>query len=234
MQKRQRKYTTSYSNTSQREAEIRIGIRIMNLIREEKDPFDIVGSIRKVPQNVIEKVYERLIDSIKAEGFPSGGIEPFKEVVINDFVGDVMRVIISDYKTETEKDNIILTREKEIVSTDEENGGNMEFVLIDTVSISKDRYLIVVEVKKDIMEKGLVQCLLSLKDMYDINDDKKNVYGFVTTGVDWKLIKYDGSFNISDKMTLLFSGMSERKEEWLRKYSQVIDVVYRTVVDTSE
>lgn len=234
MQKRSRRYTTSYSNVTQRDAEKRIGIRIINLTQEEKDPFDIVGEVREVSQKITEKVYGRLVDSIKAEGFPSGGIEPFKEVVINDFVGDVMRVVVSEYKTESRKENIILTREKEIIGEDEETGGNMEFVLIDTISVSEDRYLIVIEVKKDIMEKGLVQCLLSLKDMYDVNGDGRVVYGFVTTGVDWKLIKYDGSFIISDKMTLLFSRMSERKEEWLEKYSQVVDIIYRTIVDTNE
>ena len=67
-------------------------------------------------------------------------------------------------------------------------------MFIDTVSVVGDRYLIVVEAKRDSLGKGLIQCLLSLKDMYDVNNDKKSVYGFITTGVDWQLIKYDGFF----------------------------------------
>jgi hypothetical protein len=198
----------------------------MNLAMDEKDPYSILDNIIRLPNDI-------LVDTIRAEGFPSGGVEPFKEVIINDFVGDVMRVIVSDYKVETNREDMFLTREKEIVSIDEETGGNIEFILIDTVSVSKDIYLIVVESKRDSLGKGIIQCLLSLKDMYDVNNDNKSVYGFVTTGIDWKLIKYDGLFTISDKMTLLFSRMSDRKEEWLQRCSQVVDVIYRTVVDNN-
>jgi hypothetical protein len=28
--------------------------------------------------------------------------------------------------------------------------------------------------------------------MWDINNDQKLVYGFLTTGIDWQLVTYDG------------------------------------------
>ena len=61
----------------------------------------------------------------------------------------------------------------------------MEFVFIDAISVVNDRYPIIIEAKRDSLGKGLIQCLLSLKDMYDVNNDKKSVYGFITTGIDW-------------------------------------------------
>ena len=187
--KRSRRYTTSYSNIPLIEAETRIDVRISSLIEKVEDSLKMMRSIRSVPQRTLERVFERLVDTLEIEGFLEDGTRSFKEAVVHDFVGEVLRVVAVDYKRETNKKSITLTREKEVVSTDEETGGNMEFVLIDTVSVVGDRYLIVVKAKRDSLGKGLIQCLLSLKDMYDVNNDKKSVYGFIATGVDWQLIK---------------------------------------------
>lgn len=49
------------------------------------------------------------------------------------------------------------------------------------------------------------------------------LYGFVTAGEDWKMIRYDGSiFEMTDKFTVVFHTMGERKERWLAEYSMVV------------
>jgi hypothetical protein len=44
------------------------------------------------------------------------------------------------------------------------------------------------------------QCLLAMKDTRDINGGGE-VYGFVTTGKAWRMLKYDGtSFELTEKI----------------------------------
>jgi len=58
----------------------------------------------------------------------------------------------------------------------------------------------------------LKQCLLSLKDARDQNGGGA-VYGFITTGELWQMLKYDGKFQMTDTMQALFHSMEEKKED---------------------
>jgi len=50
------------------------------------------------------------------------------------------------------------------------------------------------------------------------------IYGFVTTGGQWRMVKYDGkSFSKTEIMMLVFDTMGEERERWLNDCSVVID-----------
>ena len=60
-----------------------------------------------------------------------------------------------------------------------------------------------------------MELLVSMKDIGDKNDGSIT-YGFVTTGESWQMLQYhDGSFQVTDKMEVLFAAMSDDKETWI-------------------
>ena len=67
----------------------------------------------------------------------------------------------------TGRKGIQLYREKEIIVTDEEKGGYEEFVVVDLISVTKGRYVFVVEGRRSCVGKAMSQCLLAMKDMRD-------------------------------------------------------------------
>lgn len=69
------------------------------------------------------------------------------------------------------------------------------------------------------------QCLLVMKDMRD-NNSGGEVYGFVTTGVSWRRISYDGTFQTTNKMDLIFGTTDEEKELWIKDYSVLVDCMH--------
>jgi hypothetical protein len=46
--------------------------------------------------------------------------------------------------------------------------------------------------KRSSLELAIKQCLLSMKDTHDRNSSSK-VFGFITTGEGWRMLKYDGA-----------------------------------------
>jgi len=53
------------------------------------------------------------------------------------------------------------------------------------------------------------------------------VFGFITTGESWRMLKYDGtSFQVTEKFDAVFETMREDPERWMRDYSIVVDCVY--------
>jgi hypothetical protein len=55
--------------------------------------------------------------------------------------------------------------------------------------------------------------------MWDINNDKKLVCGFVTKGIDWQLVTYDGhAWKLSEPSTVLIANMRNQEDRWLKKY----------------
>ena len=71
------------------------------------------------------------------------------------------------------------------------------------------------------------QCFLSLKDAVDNNGEGEGeVYKFATTGERRQMIKYDGTFQITDKMSTLFATMGSDKQRWMDGYSVLVDCVY--------
>jgi hypothetical protein len=56
------------------------------------------------------------------------------------------------------------------------------------------------------------------------NNDEGGVYGFVTTGKSWQMLKYDGvSFQLSEEIVVT---MGEDKNRWLRDCSVLVDSIY--------
>lgn len=133
-----------------------------------------------------------MVDCIESEGFPEATISSINESVVTDNVGLILQAMVSYCKLTMDRDDLILSREKQVISKDEQFGGNMEFIITQTINVENNRYILVVEAKLDSLGKGLTQLLLALKSMWDINNDQKLVNGFVTIGINWQLITYDG------------------------------------------
>ena len=81
-------------------------------------------------------------------------------------------------------------------------------------------YLAIVECKRGLVEKGIKQLVIYMKEIvYRLNDDKKPVYGLVTNGTHFSLVKYDPQNpdkpdEILDKDFLLFESSLSFFGEW--------------------
>ena len=210
--KRKGKYMTSFSNVSQGEAELILGFEFRKFYRSQLPLEQFIT--KTVPEQLKKKVFERLMDCMDSEGFPEASIAPMNESVVTDYVGLILQVLVAYYnRTMHRDDDLILSREKQIISKDEQVGGNMEFVIMQKISVMNTRYVLVVEAKRDSLGKGLVQLLLALKSMWEINNDQKLVYGFVTTAINWQLVTYDGqTWKLSETSTVLFGNMEQQED----------------------
>ncbi|UJR24110.1 hypothetical protein I4U23_027077 [Adineta vaga] len=144
---RKEKYATSFLNTCQEKAESILGFKFNNFYRR---------------QTPIE------------QGFPEATIAPMNESVVTDNVGMILITMVSYYRRTMHRNDLELTREKQIIRKDEQFGGNMEFVVTQMINAGNTRYVLVVEAKRIALGKGLTQLLLALKSMWDINNDKKS------------------------------------------------------------
>ena len=77
--------------------------------------------------------------------------------------------------------------------------------------------MLIVEAKKVSLGEAKKQCSLSMRDMR-VNNGGGTVYGFITTGDGWRMVSYDGTFMITEKMELLFDTMDEDKQRWMEDY----------------
>lgn len=61
------------------------------------------------------------------------------------------------------------------------------------------------------------------------------VYGFVTTGDSWRMLRCDGSFLITEKIEVVFDTMrrEEGKQRWMRDFSIIVDCEYAALSDGS-
>ena len=60
------------------------------------------------------------------------------------------------------------------------------------------------------------------------------MYGFVTTGESWRMLRYDGtSFALIEKIEVLFEGMYGDKERWMSDYSVIVDCMNVALSDGS-
>lgn len=137
-----------------------------------------------------ETVYRNIVDYLEIEGYPTQSRTDFKEANISDLVYATISPIISDFRRKTKR-NLRLQREKEIVSVDSKTSGTEEFVLIDLISVTKDKFVLVIEAKRTSVGEAMKQLLLAMKDARDINDEG-TLYGFTTTGDLWQMVTYDG------------------------------------------
>lgn len=234
------KWTTSYSNMSRQATEKRLHVTISKLIEASNPIEEIVGLGGNTIWDVSdtkEKVYARLVEYLHCEPYPSMAEDDFKESNIHDIVTAVLLPTLSDFKHKSKRGGLKLHKEKEILSVDEETGGCEEYVVMDLIksstAISEERegtfVLVVVEAKQQsTFAAAFRQLLLTLDDMWNTNGKNGVVYGFATTGEDWQMIIYNGTFQLTDKVTVMFPRMGEgdKKEKWMKEYSFIVDLMY--------
>jgi hypothetical protein len=166
------------------------------------------------------------VDYLEVEGYPSESRSDFKEANISDLVYATIIPIISDFKRQTRCTLRFQREDKEIVSVDSETGDTEAFVLMDLISVAKDKFVFVVEAKRSSVGEAMKQLLLAMKDARDINNGGA-VYGFTTTGDIWQMVSYNGeSFEVTEQFFAPFPRMHEEKERWLKDYSILVDCMY--------
>lgn len=235
--KRKTKWITSYSSMTIPQAQERLGFRIRTIktvsvdemLADNKDMFgeDRLDIILKTKQ----RIYDNVVDYVLIEGYPTEGDPDFKEGNINDLVYSIINPIVASFIRMTGRTSIQLRREKEIISVDGETGGTEEFVMVDLVSVTEEKFVFIVEAKRSSLGLAMKQCLLSMKDAWD-NNGGGILYGFVTTGESWQMIRYDGiSFKITEKMDVLFGTMGENQQRWIKEYSILVDCMYMALAN---
>lgn len=220
---------TSYSNMSIGDVEKRLGFFLGSLndkaISVEDMLVKFAHTAKAGPDDTLktkEKVYQHLLEHIENERYPGEEGSEFKEANVHDLVHYAIGPILTDFRRRAGRD-VRLRREKRIFSSDSTTGGYEDFVIMDEVSPMEENFVLVVEAKKTSLGRAVGQCLLAVKDMRDTNGGGK-VYGFITTGEDWRMVVYDGSrFEMTEKFTILFQTMGKQRERWMRDYSALVD-----------
>ncbi|KAF8418620.1 hypothetical protein EV426DRAFT_618912 [Tirmania nivea] len=218
------KQITSYSKMSIRQAEKRLGFRLESVKAVPVDKVLVKQSCKEMDA-IKEKVYDRLVEYLDIEGYPTEASADFKEAKVSDLIYSTLAPILARFKHNTGRD-IRLEREKDIISVGGKTGGMEEFVVMDRISVTEERFVLIVEAKRASTGQAIKQCVLSLKDAWD-NNEGGEVYGFVTSGEQWRMIKFDGkSFVATEAFMVLFESMKEDKKRWTKNYSVVVDCVY--------
>ncbi|KAF8540341.1 hypothetical protein BDD12DRAFT_29888 [Trichophaea hybrida] len=183
--RRKSKWATLYSNMTIAQTEQRLGFRIRSLkpipvktmiANASKD----LGKDTQAIEQTKAKVYDRIVEHLQVEGFPTEADPDFKEVNINYLVHSAISPILADFICRTGRGSVQLQCEKEIASTDGETGGMEEFIVVD-LTVGEENFIFIVEAKRSSLGLAMKQCLLVMKDMSD-NNGGSTVYRFVTTG----------------------------------------------------
>jgi len=224
--KRKPKWDIAYSKISLADAEKRLGFRIgdVKAVSVERmlagfKPEGLGGDKTK------EEAYKGIMQYIIIEGYPTEAVPEFNESNVSDLIFVIISPILFDLICNTER-NLRLQRENEIIPVD----GEEEFVVIDWVSVSEEEFVMVVEGKRSSIGQAMKQCLLSLKDVGG-NNGGSEVYGFVTTGESWRMIRYDGTFLMTNKFHATFDTIGDEKEKWMKDYSLVVDCLYFALIN---
>ncbi|KAG0643600.1 hypothetical protein HOY80DRAFT_1087678 [Tuber brumale] len=220
---RKLKWGISYSKITVREAEKRLGLRL-NLrgipVKRMLDGKHVLLG----PDTILKlkrKIYQDLVNCMRAGGYPTEAKADFMEGDINAIVGFTIYPIVAQFTCETER-KLELSREKEITSIDSSTSGVQECIVMDYISCYQRKCVLVVEVKNALLGEAIKQCFLCLKDMWDFNGGG-TVYGFITAGDCWRMISFDGTFMLSDKMESMFDSMVENEEKWMAEYSILVE-----------
>ena len=183
------------------------GTPVAKMLINGKDNFgeEVRGAILRTK----EKVYSNIVEYLDIKGYPTEANQSFKEASVSDLVYSIISPIIFEFRSRTGRKGVRLEREKTIISTGKETGGEEEFVVVDRISVGEGRFVLIIEGKKGTTGEALKQCLLSLKDTRD-QDGGGAVYGFITTGVLWQMLRYDGKFQMSNTEILFYSLEAEK------------------------
>jgi len=170
------------------------------------------------------KVYSRIVEYIRIEGFPLEANPGFMEVNVNDLVLYILGPIILDFQNVTGRE-IQLRREMELIAPDSETGGYEEFVVVDTISTACQSFVFIIESKRTTLIHAISQCLLAMYDIYHTNAEGK-IYGFVTMGEQWRMVSYDGEkFQMTDTFLVLFGAMRQQKGRWMEDFSVIVECI---------
>lgn len=83
---------------------------------------------------------------------------------------------------------------------------------MNSVELGKEGYMLRVEAKRS-PRAAIGQCLLSMKATENKNHESV-VYGFITTGESWRVLGYhDKSFQVTDRIEVLFGVLSHREKK---------------------
>ncbi|KAF8453100.1 hypothetical protein BGX38DRAFT_1259208 [Terfezia claveryi] len=163
-----------------------------------------------------EEVYKEIVRYLLIEGPLFEADTDFKESYTRIFHPD------DGHK------NVRLLSEKEIVSKDSETGGEEEFAIVDLIQVRSEDFIVIVETKRASLGQAMKQGFLAMKDMRDNNNNGGGeVFGFITTGSNWRMVKYDGaSFEMSEEMTILFKTMGSDRQRRIDSHSIVVECIY--------
>lgn len=226
--KKKFEWKNSYSNYTQIDAEKRIKHSFISIFNNADDITNIINieRFKEKTKNIKEDVYKKIVQCISIEDYPLS-IEPFKEENMTDLSFLILLSTIADFKEIENAETIKLRREKKIIAIDKETGVSEQFVIVNAIDISEEKYIMIIENKNASLAECFKQCILALKDSYDSNNDKKTVYGFLTTGVFWQLVTYnENEIKMSDDIKVAFPRIKMNKQKWIDNYSIIIDIIY--------
>ena len=95
------------------------------------------------------------------------------ESAVTDNIGLILQTMIFYFRVIMDREDLKLSREKQILSKDEQADGKMEFVVIEKINVANIGDILVVKVKRISLGKGLIQLSLALKSTCDVNYDRK-------------------------------------------------------------
>lgn len=228
--KRKMEYESSYSEMTLAAAEERLGFDLQKLVSEatpvdrmlEQAKCGMEDSGKDDIEITKEKVICRIQEYLQFEGYPTEAGPDFKRANINDLILYTIGPILWDFNFILDEGDVLLRREKEIISPDSKTGGYGEFVVVEEPGRGNDSLILIVESKPSLGE-AIKHCLLAMKDMWSTNGSGK-VYGFVTTGEDWRMVSYDGiTFEMTEKFTVLST--SESRDRWTKEGSVLVDCI---------
>ena len=233
--KRKSKWITSYSNMTTAQAEKRLGFRIRSVDVVSVDSmlenikYSPGGKGLDITLKAKERIYDNLVDYLLVAGYPTEGDPDFKGGNVNDLVYGIIDPVLASFILMAGRTSIQLRRRKEIISVDGGVGGTEEFVMVDLVSVTEEKFVLIVETKRSSLEQAMKQCLLAMKEMGEKNADSSIVYGFITTRESRRMLQYDGtSFKMTRKIEVLFGGMDGKKEKetWTKDNCVLVDCMY--------
>ena len=223
--KKKMKWPTSYSSIPAAEVEQRLGFRMRNLKRVPT-AIMLASAQYSMEADAVkqtkERVYQRIVEYLETEGYPTHPDTNFKAANINDMVYAIISPVLFDFMRTTGRGGIRLSREKVIISVDSQTGGNEEFVVVDEISVTEDKTVFIIEAKDEFVGQAMRQILLAMKDARG-NGGGGVVYGFVTTGEYWQMLTCDGGvFRITENMEV-FRGIGEDTDRWMKECSILVD-----------
>ena len=210
---------TEYAKMTQAEAETKLNISIDKLPTISLE--EMLGSIPKVSSSLKCLVYEKIVGSSTLKyptGLPeSGWVTPKAGDLVLFAIMPVLSDIICTFELKAAMYRA-QTMDKEF----------QELEGTTLIKLAEERHALIIEAKQNNTLSGLKQLLLGMKDVVEHSGPARKVYyGYTTTGAAWRMVDYDGKdFRISPEMHLVFDGLAENKDKWLKDYSKVIDCLH--------